>query len=182
MAEGVSGRLRHAGLKGSTVHVKVRDSSFETLTRQRTLPEPTDLTEPIWRAALELARPEMRGKKIRLVGVTVSNFGRRQQLGLFEAGDERQRRVVEAADELRERFGTRAVTRARLLRTGIPSPFERDLGTAVEKRGEHAEAIPRDTRKRRRGSPAAPASPEGRDGQGDTEWADSAFDDGADAP
>jgi DNA polymerase-4 len=174
MAEGVSGRLRHAGLKASTVHVKVRDSSFDTLTRQQTLPEPTDMTDPIWRAALELARPHMRGKKIRLVGVTASNFGGRQQLGLFEGGDARERRVVEAADELRERFGTRAVTRARLLRTGIPSPFERDLGTSVERRGEHAEGEARVSRKRRN-------APVASDSQGDTDWPDLSFDDGADA-
>jgi len=176
MADCVSGRLRHAGIKASTIHVKVRDSAFETLTRQTTLPEPTDMTEPIWRAALELARPHMRGKKIRLVGVTASNFGGRQQLGLFEAGEAKHRRVVEAADELRERFGTRAVTRARLLRTGIPSPFERDLGTAVEKRGEHQQAEARDARKRRGGPAEAAAS----DNLGDTEWPDSAFDDGRD--
>jgi nucleotidyltransferase/DNA polymerase involved in DNA repair len=179
MAEGVSGRLRHAGLKASTVHVKVRDSAFETLTRQKTLPEPTDMTDPIWRAALDLARPHMRGKKIRLVGVTASNFGAREQLGLFEAGGQRERRVVEAADELRERFGTRAVTRARLLRTGIPSPFERDLGTSVERRGEHSEAIPRDSRKRRR--PTTPDT-DRRDSQGDTDWLDAPLDDSSDAP
>jgi DNA polymerase IV len=136
MAEGVSARLRDAGVRATTVTVKVRDSSFATVTRQRKLVEPTDLTEPIWRAALELGRPEFRGKRIRLVGVTASGLGERDQLGLFDGiSDERQRRVVVAADELRHRFGTRAVTRARLVRTGIPAPFERDLGTAVERRG-----------------------------------------------
>ena len=68
MSEGVSGRLRHAGLKAGTVTVKIRDSGFNTITRQRGLPEPTDMTEPIWQAALELARPELRGKRIRLLG------------------------------------------------------------------------------------------------------------------
>jgi DNA polymerase-4 len=150
MAEGVSGRLRHAGLKASTVTVKIRNTAFETITRQRTLTEPSDMTEPIWRAALELARPEIRGKRIRLLGVTASNLGQREQLGLFERADERRRRAVRAADELRERFGTRAVTRARLLRTDIPAPFERDLGTPVEQRGLHAaDAAP--GRKRRSG-------------------------------
>lgn len=136
MAEGVSMRLRDAGLRAGTITVKVRDSSFATVTRQRALVEPTDLTEPIWRTAVELARPEIRGKRIRLVGVTASGFGERDQLGLFEEpGEDRRRRAIQAADELRHRFGTRAVTRARLLRTGIPAPFERDLGTAVERRG-----------------------------------------------
>jgi hypothetical protein len=49
----VSGRLRHAGLKVGTVTVKVRDSGFNT-TRQRRPPQPTDLTDPIWRMALDL--------------------------------------------------------------------------------------------------------------------------------
>jgi DNA polymerase IV len=174
MAEGVSGRLRHAGLKASTVAVKVRDSAFETLTRQRTLVEPTDMTEPIWRTALDLARPQMRGKRIRLVGITASNFGAREQLGLFEADDVRQRRVVEAADELRERFGTRAVTRARLIRTGIPAPFERDLGTPVEQRGLHAADASGGGRKRRETSGEAPGN---RDSEADTDFGEGPIDD-----
>jgi DNA polymerase-4 len=156
MSEGVSGRLRHAGIKASTVTVKIRDSSVHTITRQRTVLEPTDLTEPIWRTALDLARPELRGKRIRLLGVAASGFGEREQMGLFEAGDDRQRRVVAAADEVRERFGTRAITRARLLRTGIPAPFERDLGTAVERRGEHADDPANAATRSRKRRPASP--------------------------
>ncbi|MEO8463107.1 MAG: DNA polymerase IV [Chloroflexota bacterium] len=161
MAEGVSGRLRSAGLRAATVTVKVRDTSFDTVTRQTTLPEPTDMTEPIWRAALKLARPEMRGKRIRLLGVTASGFAPREQLTLFEADDPRARRATEAADELRRRYGPRAVTRARLLRTGLPAPFERDPGTATERRGEHAADLERSGRKRRPGAePAEPPMPD----------------------
>ncbi len=134
MAEGVSGRLRASGFKAATVTVKIRDSSFRTITRQRTLPEPTDLTEPIWRAAVELARPEVRGVRIRLLGVTASNFGESEQLGLFAPEDPRRRRLVEAADAIRRRWGERAVTRARLLGTRLPAPFERDPMTAPERR------------------------------------------------
>ena len=164
MSEGVSGRLRHAGLKAGTITVKVRDSGFNTVTRQRGLPEPTDMTEPIWRLAVELARTEMRGKRIRLLGVAASGFGVREQLGLFEVDDERRRKAIEAADELRERFGTRAVTRARLLRSGIPAPFERDFGSAVEHRGDHAQDLERSGRKRRRGSDRQPDTEAAEDG------------------
>ncbi|MEO8208187.1 MAG: DNA polymerase IV [Chloroflexota bacterium] len=151
MSEGVSGRLRSSGLKATTITVKVRDTAFQTVTRQTTLPEPTDMTDPIWRAALKLARAEMRGKRIRLVGVTASGLGLRDQLSLFEADDPKARRATEAADELRRRFGSRAITRARLLRTGLPAPFERDAGTAAELRGDHAADIERSGRKRPRG-------------------------------
>jgi DNA polymerase-4 len=76
LTEGVSARLRSAGIRAGTVAVKIRDSQFRTITRQKQLPEPSDLTEPIWRAALELTRPEVRGKKIRLLGVSATQFGR----------------------------------------------------------------------------------------------------------
>ena len=134
LSEGVAGRLRAAGLKAATISVKVRDSHFETVTRQRTLDEPTDLTETVWRTALELARPQLRGKTIRLLGVGAANFGARQQLALFEAGDSRQRRAVEATDLIRRRFGPRAITRARLLDSRVAEPFERDPTTAPEAR------------------------------------------------
>ena len=83
LSDGVAGRLRSAGVRASTIAVKIRDSSFRTITRQRTLAEPTDLTEPIYRAALDLARPEVGGIRVRLLGVTASNLGEREQLALF---------------------------------------------------------------------------------------------------
>jgi DNA polymerase-4 len=138
MADGVAGRLRSAGLRAATVHVKVRDSSFRTVTRQRTLAEPTDLAEPIWQTAMELARPELRGIHVRLLGVGTSGFAEREQMTLFEeeaAGEGgRRRRATEAADAVRRRFGDKAVTRARLLGSGLPAPFERDPMKPVERR------------------------------------------------
>jgi len=168
MSEGVSARLRDAGVRATTVTVKVRDSAFATVTRQRKLVEPTDLTEPIWRAALDLARPEFRGKRIRLVGVTASGLGERDQLAMFDGiSDDRQRRVVVAADELRHRFGTRAVTRARLVRTGIPAPFERDLGTAVERRGTFDSRAGTGRKQPRGETPPAPSIEGADDGSSD---------------
>jgi DNA polymerase-4 len=141
MADGVSARLRSAGLKAGTVQVKIRDSSFRTITRQRTLPEPTDLTEPIWHVAMELARPELRGMRVRLLGVTATNLGERQQLGMFEdepdldaVPTEQRRRATQAADAVRRRFGDRAMTRARLLGADLPAPFERDPMKPLERR------------------------------------------------
>jgi DNA polymerase-4 len=157
MAEGVSGRLRAAGVRAATVTVKIRDSHFRTITRQRTLAEPTDLTEPIWTAALELARPEMRGIRVRLLGVTASHLASPEQLSLFSSEDGRRRRAIEATDELRRRYGQRAVTRARLVGTGIPAPFERDPMTAPERRGPAGEA-PTGRRRRSKDGDAAPAA------------------------
>jgi len=151
MADGVAGRLRSAGVRAGTVTVKIRDSGFHTITRQRTLAEPTDLTEPIFRAALELARPEVRGIRVRLLGVTASNLGEREQLAMFESVEPRRRRAVEAADQLRRRYGERAVTRARLLGTGLPAPFERDPRNPLDRR---ARGVPVDPVDAEESSPA----------------------------
>src|SRR6185503_16651794 len=124
-----------------------------------TLAEPTDLTEPIFRAALELARPEVRGMRVRLLGVSASNLGDREQLALFESVEPRRRRAVEAADSLRRRYGDRAVTRARLIGAGLPAPFERDPRNPLDRR---ARGVPVE-------SADAEVEASGRDSQGDTE-------------
>ncbi|MFL5778593.1 MAG: DNA polymerase IV [Chloroflexota bacterium] len=183
MADGVAGRLRSSGVRASTVTVKIRDSTFRTITRQRTLPEPTDMTEPIFRAARELAASETRGMRVRLLGVTVSHLGEREQLALFAADDPRRRRATEAADRLRKRYGERAVTRARLLGTGLPAPFERDMGTATERRGDHAADVVRGRGPKRPPEPGhdnedGPDTEDGRDSEGDTQEGEPRADDG----
>lgn len=125
LSEGVAGRLRAGGVKAGTIGVKIRDSGFDTHTRQRTLPEPTDQTDRIWHTAVELARPHVRGKTLRLLGVSATHLAEREQLSLF-GGDERTEAATRAMDEIRRRFGSKAITRARLLESGVAEPFERD--------------------------------------------------------
>jgi DNA polymerase IV len=126
LSEGVGGRLRADGLRCATVAVKIRASDFVTITRQRTLSDPTDQTDVIWRTALSLTRREVHGMSVRLLGVAASGLTDRQQLSLFESDDGRRRRALEAADALRRRFGPRAIRRARLLDADVSAPFERD--------------------------------------------------------
>jgi DNA polymerase-4 len=170
MADGVSGRLRSAGVRASTVTVKIRDSAFRTITRQRTLPEPTDLTEPIYRTAVELAGPEVRGIRVRLLGVSASNLGEREQLGLFAAEDPRRRAAIEAADAVRRRYGTDAVTRARLVGAHLPAPFERDPKNPLDRRARGVPAMP---------VASEPAEADVRDSQPDTDIDDIPVDDGS---
>ncbi len=132
LSEGVAGRLRAGRVKARTIAVKIRDSSFTTITRQRTLPEPTDQTEVVFRAALDLAGPHLHGMRVRLLGVAASHLGGGEQLALFDATDERHRRATRAADEIRRRWGAKAIRRARLLGSDLAEPFERDPMTAPE--------------------------------------------------
>jgi DNA polymerase IV len=168
MSDGVAGRLRSAGVRASTIAVKIRDSSFRTITRQRTLPEPTDMTDPIFRAVVELARPEVRGIRVRLLGVSASNLGDREQLGLFPSEEPRRRAAIEAADNLRRRYGDHAVTRGRLVGTGLPAPFERDPRNPLDRR---ARGVPADA------DATGPAASASSDSLGDTDVDDIPSDD-----
>jgi DNA polymerase-4 len=129
LSEGVAGRLRATNVVCATVSVKIRNSAFETITRQRTLHEPTDMGEVIWRTAVELTRREVRGQRIRLLGVAASGLSEQRQMELFdlvEGADDKRRRATEAADAVRRKFGSKAIRRARLLDTGVRAPFELD--------------------------------------------------------
>jgi DNA polymerase-4 len=126
LSEGVASRLRSGGVRASTIAVKVRDSDFVTRSRQVTLRDPTDLADVIYRTALDLARPQVRGIRVRLLGVAASGLTGRAQLALFAEDEDRRRRATSATDEVRRRFGSRALVRARLLEDGVPEPFERD--------------------------------------------------------
>ena len=132
MADGVAGRLRSSGLLAGTITLKLRDTTFTTISRQVTLEVPADLTEPIYDAALELLRRELHGQRIRLVGVTASNFRDPGQLAMFGGEDARRHRTAEALDVIRRKYGDRSVTRARLVRAALPAPFERDPMRPVE--------------------------------------------------
>lgn len=120
LSEDVGRRLRRDCLRGRTVTIKVRKADFTTVTRSRTLPEATDLTEPIYEAARLILRDYWRpGVSVRLLGVGLTNLETATGATpvLFDPVD-RLRRVSQAVDRIRDRYGDRAVTRARLLRRG----------------------------------------------------------------
>jgi len=163
MADGVAGRLRSSGIRAVTITLKLRDSAFTTITRQISLETPADLTEPIYEAAVTLLRRELHGQRIRLVGVTASNFRDREQMAMFDAaGDPRRHAAAEALDRIRDKYGSRAVTRARLVRAQVPEPFERDPRKAVR-------VVDQDPDSRRR--------PAGRDTEAVTDLDEDAFED-----
>lgn len=110
--------MRRRGLRGRTIKLKLRYSDFKTLTRQVTMEAATDLEQVIYdQAARLLDKAWDRRRKVRLIGVGVSKFetGERQ-LSLFEVVDEERaeklRRLSQAVDRIREKYGDEAIRRA----------------------------------------------------------------------
>lgn len=118
LAELVGKRLRAARLHARTVTLKLRTADFRTLTRARTLAEPTDLDATLYRTAAELFRGAWnRKKKIRLLGIAAGALGPvPAQLSLLEAAQrERAEKLARAADQMRDRYGPDALRSAKSL-------------------------------------------------------------------
>ena len=76
---GQASELGHAlegrGLTARTVAIKVRLDDFTTITRARTLPEPTAATETICEVGIGLLRANRPERPVRLLGLRVASFG-----------------------------------------------------------------------------------------------------------
>lgn len=123
LTEKVARRLRERGFHARTVHLKLRDSSFTTLTRAHTLGSPTQLDQELIQAGRDLLHKAWRpGTAIRLIGIGVSGLERTEgQLDLLHREQhERARRALSAVDRLRDKFGESSVTLASGMAGGTP--------------------------------------------------------------
>lgn len=115
----VAGRLRRAGRAGRTVVLRLRLDDYARVTRSHTLPRATTETAVIMAVARELlasAAPLIETRGLTLVGLAVTGLesGRAVQLVLpFEAPGGAA--LDAAVDEIRDRYGAPAITRALLL-------------------------------------------------------------------
>ena len=156
LTTGVTSRLRVAGLVGRTVVLTVRHADFTTVSRSRTLTEPTDVTVEVFAQVTRLLDALHLGRtRVRLVGVRVEGLrlraGVQRQLSLDEA-ERGWAEADRAVDRAARRFGDRAVRPASLL---APAPAARSGARAGVDPGHGA-------------GPRPPGSPErvGRPGPG----------------
>jgi DNA polymerase-4 len=124
LADGVGQRLRRAGVMGRTVAIKLRFEDFTTITRSRTLAEPTDLGRRIYEEARSLYDQANTSRRpVRLIGVRAEQLtGEVAALGLWD-DDEDWREAEQTVDAITERFGAGAVRPAALLKPAVQRRF-----------------------------------------------------------
>jgi DNA polymerase-4 len=119
LVDRVARRLRGAHRVGRTVVLRLRFDDFARATRSHTLPHPTARTKTILDAARELlaaAQPVVADRGLTLIGITVANLVDELPLQLHLPLDPDDAAELDAAlDEIRDRFGSDAVTRAVLI-------------------------------------------------------------------
>jgi DNA polymerase IV len=110
--------LRSDGVRARTITVRIRDADFRTRQASHTLDEPVETDRGIHAAARPLLARLRRERRIgaRLVGISASNLvtGAGAQLALLDMGREvletdRDRRLAQATDTVRARFGRNAI-------------------------------------------------------------------------
>lgn len=123
LCEQVAGRLRHHGFKGRTIQLKLRDPDFKTLTRSRSLPQATDLTDEIWQTCWQLFRENWHsGQAVRLLGMGVSGFtdetvSQIAQEDLFASAGKDHLQVIDTiTDDIQSRYGHGAIQRGTSLK------------------------------------------------------------------
>jgi DNA polymerase-4 len=111
-------RTRSAGLVGRTVTLKIRFSDFATITRSRTFPEATAVTEEIYGEVLRLfAALRLQRARIRLVGVRLEGLIPRDQVHrqlVLGAGNQNWEDVDAVMDAVTAKYGQRMVAPAAL--------------------------------------------------------------------
>jgi len=115
LSEKVGRRLRREKLQGRTVALKLRYHDFTTLTRHASLREATSLDQDIYQASRKLLLKVYNGQPIRLIGVSVQNLSRgaiRQLSFLDDATHAKQKKMAQAMDQIKNRYGENSITYA----------------------------------------------------------------------
>lgn len=115
----VGARLRKHELVGRTVALKLRFSDFRTVTRSRTLAEPTNVGRRIFEEVTSIYDGLGLGRTpIRLIGVRMEQLGEAgdNRLALWDP-DEEWREAERTLDQVSARFGRGAIGPASLVRS-----------------------------------------------------------------
>ena len=119
LCDSVATRLRQQGLYCRAVQVGLRDPAFHNVSRQKHLPHSTHLMRELLDTAMELIDQIWHAPSpVRLISVTALDLTDRwetyEQEDLFSPSapiqERRQEKLEQVMDDIRRRYGTRAIT------------------------------------------------------------------------
>ena len=121
LSEMVCRRLRDQHLHARTLQLKLRYTDFTTITRARTVDEPTAVDSEVFAVIRELFRANWNRGAVRLLGVHAAHFDdETEQLSLNgQTAHHKWNQALSAADRMREKFGEQAIS----LATGMKARF-----------------------------------------------------------
>ncbi len=141
LAESVASRLRDHGFKGQVVEISIRDNELFHFSRQMKLACPTDISQEIARAAMQLFHEHYRWQKpIRSIGVRAANLVEAScpvQLDLFHSEELRHKQYLAdvAVDSIRQRFGFDSIQRGMMYQDTMLSKMDAKRDHTVHPHG-----------------------------------------------
>jgi len=129
LSDRTAARVRAAGMMGRTISIKIRFADFTTITRARTLRDPTDVSREIYVTATSLFDAlGLQRARIRLVGVRMEGLVEAAHApvqAMLDEPDHGWRDADRAVDRASARFGAGAVRPASLVRDPDADPGRR---------------------------------------------------------
>lgn len=126
LCEQVAYRLRKQKMKTDTINVQIKTSKFQVYSHQKKINDVTDSTKIIFDEAKKLLYELYKAssnKNIRLLGLRIDTLAEEeeQQMTLFKENkimDEKQKKVDQTMDYLKEKYGYDMITRAGKMHIG----------------------------------------------------------------
>ena len=111
---------RKEGYNGRTITLKIRFHNFTTFNKSKTLENSTHLDDIIFKTIVELLnKVKLKKGGVRLLGIRLSNLSpedKRKQLKFVRDKEDKLEQLSQSLDKIREKFGSKAITRASLLK------------------------------------------------------------------
>lgn len=120
LCETVGMRLRKAGLYAHVIGINIKNSNFESYSKRRKIPTPTQNTNEIFAIATELFDKVWKRDPIRLIGVATTQLQKDPpiQLNMFDTSSKQSsnvKKLDESIDKIREKYGNEYLVRGSLL-------------------------------------------------------------------
>ncbi|WP_312890841.1 DNA polymerase IV [Paenibacillus endophyticus] len=117
LTELVCQRCRGKGYMGHVVSVGLMGADYDQPTgfsRQMKMDDPTNMTNQVYRAAIQLVLRHWDGHPVRKVGVSLTQFSQddEYQLSLFDTRREKTMALEKATDALKKKYGDAVILRA----------------------------------------------------------------------
>ncbi len=138
LSEKVSASLKNKGIAGRAVVLKLKSQDFKQRTRNRTLADPTQLSDKIFRVGRTLLLKELDGTKFRLLGIGVSDLCSDDDADpddLIDLQGAKRAAAERAMDNLRGKFGDKSVV--------LGLNFKREKAAAPQREQQAAQKPPK---------------------------------------
>ena len=139
LADSVSARIRSDGAKAFCIAVQIRSNDFKTKSHQRSLSNPTDISQEVYEISKELFDELWDGATpLRLLGIAMTNITREEtvQFSLFpDEKKEKARKIDKAKDALNAKFGSATVVRGSSIQKKIDvgKKYQAQIEQKIEK-------------------------------------------------